>query len=270
MSCLDFYGLSGKRTFEGIPLGRKDATNMKDWFDHLKIAKQELTQALSPGQWDAPAEEGLMGTMIENPTALRGETIVGISHQMTKTGGSTIVFGGKVVEVADVKKSGGRPHYHATLETPTGRQEVHISGAHAIHILKTKSELKIMGIATVDSLPLGKTKSYSVRDWVESFHKAKAKLANVLNLSEWQPAGRETSLGTDIDLPSALKGKIICGVDMADGQDGATVTILAGKVLDVYNISQANEPPFYRGKIDGPLGNMEIDISGLHSVHILK
>ncbi len=270
-SCREFYsGLAMySKELVHIPTGEKQATKLDEWLQDLEIGKKNLdiAQAQSLRKWIIPADEGVFGTKIENPTSLVGEVIAGINRNMTNTGGSTITFAGKVIDVKNVSGPNDMPFYHATLETLQGIKEVKITGVKYLSILKKEVNTpSSMGISAVDALPIGQTKFYTAESWVDGFQKAKKDLLKAVNSDKWIRAGKETLFGTDIADVESLNGKIITGVNRSD----AAVEILAGKVIKIFVDSSDPTRPFFSAELEGPMGKTKIDLTGLFEIHILK
>lgn len=275
MSCGDLMSTSEKKDEQeillSIPVGEMHALNLQEWFQNLTLATQNLKKSIHLNEWIIPAKDGILGNLIENPTTLEGDIIAGILQKSTGPHLSTTLFAGKVLSIYNSSKENGIPFYHAILDTQSGRQKVEITGAFSIHVLKTKIPHKPMGIPEVDILPLRKIKSYTHENWVKSIKESKNELIRSLNPLQWKSTEQETPwLGTNILAPEKLKGKMICGILAIEDSKESSVTIFAGKVLELHPIVSHGSSPFYRIKIDGPLGILETNLIDLHAVHILK
>src|SRR5262245_14766510 len=122
------------------------------FFALLSINSQAMCAlAIDPEAWEQVGEEKRLGTKIDFPEFLVGEVISG--NFLDITGLARVELEGKVISV---KEAAVREF---VLETSEGRQNVLVTGARKVKVLKSKTELKNMGIPAVDGLPLGTRKS---------------------------------------------------------------------------------------------------------------
>ena len=110
--------------------------NRSEYEGEMYRAKQRLAASTrNPNLWRAAGTDLPNGTSIEEPDSLVGRFIAGV--MMVTVGRHEVgvsTFGGKVLSILDLSRSGGPKFYSATLETPSGTKSVLISLANPLRV----------------------------------------------------------------------------------------------------------------------------------------